>query len=312
MSNMVCNFAGVHFKNPIVMASGTFGFGKEYAKLYDISQLGGISGKGLTLHPKAGNAGVRVWETPSGMLNSVGLENPGVEAFLRDEAPYWETLDTARIVNLGGGSIEDYVTGAALITAHEQKLRDYGRSSIDMIELNISCPNVKEGGIAYGIQTETAREVVRQVRAATSLPLVVKLSPNAENIAQMAYMCEVEGADGVSLINTISGMKIDIKKRRSVFNNTYAGLSGPAIKPVALRMVHQVAQHVTIPIMGMGGIASANDVIEFIMAGASVIQVGTYNFMNLRAGEQLVAGISQFMEQEKIASLDEIRGIIKG
>ncbi|OPA74622.1 dihydroorotate dehydrogenase B catalytic subunit [Paenibacillus selenitireducens] len=310
MRNMACKLAGVHFKNPIVMASGTFGFGKEYTRLYDIQQLGGISGKGLTLQPKAGNTGIRVWETPSGMLNSVGLENPGVAAFLRDETPNWESLDTARIVNLGGGSIEDYVTGAELITEHENRLRRLGRSSIDMIELNISCPNVKEGGIAYGVQTETAREVVRQVRRATSLPLIVKLSPNAENIAGMAVMCEDEGADGVSLINTISGMKIDIKQRKSVFNNVYAGLSGPAIKPVALRMVHQVAQHVKIPIMGMGGIASAHDVIEFIMAGASVIQVGTYNFMNLRAGEQLVSGIMQFMEQENISSLDEIRGII--
>lgn len=310
MRNMACKLAGVHFKNPVVMASGTFGFGKEYAKLYDIQQLGGISGKGLTLQPKAGNAGIRVWETPSGMLNSVGLENPGIEAFLRDETPYWETLDTARIVNLGGGSIEDYINGAELITAHENRLRREGRNSIDMIELNISCPNVKEGGIAYGVHTETAREVVRQVRRATSLPLIVKLSPNAESIVGMAIMCEEEGADGVSLINTITGMKIDIRKRKSVFNNTYAGLSGPAIKPVALRMVHQVAQHVNIPIMGMGGISSPHDIIEFIMAGASVIQVGTYNFMNLRAGEQLVSGIQQFMEQENITSLDEIRGII--
>ncbi|WP_018755668.1 dihydroorotate dehydrogenase [Paenibacillus terrigena] len=310
MQNMACKIAGVPFKNPIVMASGTFGFGKEYAKLYDINRLGGISGKGLTLAPKAGNPGVRVWETPSGMLNSVGLENPGIDYFLKEEAPYWETLDTARIVNLGGGCIEDYRIGAELITAHEKKLREVGRCSIDIIELNISCPNVKEGGIAYGVQTETARQVVREVRQATSLPLVVKLSPNAENIAEMAYMCEVEGADGVSLINTISGMKIDTRLRKSVFHNLYAGLSGPAIKPIALRMVHQVAQHVKIPIMGMGGITTASDVIEFIMAGASVIQIGTYNFMNPRAGEQMTEGIKKWMEQENVSTLEEIRGIL--
>lgn len=311
MRNTACKIAGVHFQNPIVMASGTFGFGKEFAKLYDINQLGGISGKGLTLHPKTGNAGVRVWETPSGMLNSVGLENPGIEAFLAEEAPYWETLKPAKIVNLGGGCKEDYVLGAELITANEMMRRQQNRRAIDMIELNISCPNVKEGGIAYGIRTETAREVVRAVRQATTLPLIVKLSPNAESIVAMAVMCEEEGADGISLINTISGMKIDIHARKSVFNNVYAGLSGPAIKPIALRMVHQVAQQVQIPIMGMGGIASANDVIEFIMAGASAVQIGTYNFMELRAGEKLILGIERFMEQEGIHSLEEIRGIIR-
>jgi dihydroorotate dehydrogenase (NAD+) catalytic subunit len=179
-----------------------------------------------------------------------------------------------------------------------------------MIELNISCPNVKAGGMAYGIQTETAREVVRKVRAATSLPLVIKLSPNAEDIVGMAVMCEEEGADGVSLVNTFSAMKIDIYKRRSVFNNLYAGLSGPAIKPIALRMVHQVSKAVSIPVMGMGGICSGTDIIEFIMAGAAVTQIGTYNFTNLRAGEDLLQQIEQFMLAENISTLDEIRGIL--
>jgi dihydroorotate dehydrogenase (NAD+) catalytic subunit len=307
---MACKIAGVHFKNPVVMASGTFGFGQEYAKIYDINKLGGISGKGLTLQPKAGNRGIRVWETPSGMMNSVGLENPGVEMFLKEEMKFWETIEPAKIVNLGGGSIEDYVQGALRITEDTIERRKQGLHGVDLIELNISCPNVKQGGIAYGIKTEIAREVVREVRQATSLPLSIKLSPNAENIVEMAVMCEEEGAEAVSLVNTFSAMKIDVKRRKSVFENGYAGLSGPAIKPIALRMVHQVAKHVHIPIMGMGGIASSEDIIEFIMAGATVVQVGTYNFMNLRAGEELIDGVKAFMEQENIASLDEIRGIV--
>lgn len=310
MIDLSCNIAGIHFKNPIVMASGTFGFGQEYGKLYDINALGGISGKGLTLHPKEGNAGIRVYETPSGMLNSVGLENPGVERFLQEECPVWEKLDLVRIANLGGNTIEDYVEGARLIHQDSLKRTASNKQAIDMIELNISCPNVKAGGMAYGIKTEVAREVVRKIRETTSLPLVIKLSPNAEDIVAMAVMCEEEGADGVSLVNTFSGMKIDIKKRRSVFDNTYAGLSGPAIKPIALRMVHQVSKAVKIPVMGMGGITSATDVIEFIMAGAEVIQVGTYNFMNLRAGSELIHDLEQWMHNEKISSLAEIRGII--
>lgn len=309
MINTSAVIAGVSFKNPIVMASGTFGFGHEYGRLYDVSMLGGISGKGLTLQAKAGNPGIRVYETPSGMLNSVGLENPGIEAFLAKELPYWETLDTARIVNLGGNTLADYVLGAELIQ-RDADARGLAGKAVDMIELNISCPNVKEGGIAFGVKTPAAQEVVRAVRAATSLPLAVKLSPNAEDIAEMAVMCEAEGADAVSLINTISGMKIDIRRRRSVFNNLYAGLSGPAIKPVALRMVHQVSRRVSIPVIGMGGITSASDIIEFIMAGATVIQVGTYNFMNLRAGHTLVEELQQLMAEENISSLDEIRGIV--
>lgn len=310
MTNLRSTIAGVVFKNPIVMASGTFGFGKEYGNLYDINQLGGISGKGLTLHPKGGNDGIRVYETPSGMLNSVGLENPGVHSFLQEECPRWEKLDLARIVNLGGNTIQEYVEGAELIEQDDIQRRNEGRKAVDMIELNISCPNVKAGGMAYGIQTVTAREVVRQVRQATTLPLVVKLSPNAEDIVSMAVMCQEEGAEGVSLINTFSAMKIDVYKRRSVFNNLYAGLSGPAIKPIALRMVHQVSKAVTIPVIGMGGISSATDIIEFIMAGATVIQVGTYNFVQLRAGEQLLQDLQSFMLQENISSLDEIRGIL--
>jgi dihydroorotate dehydrogenase (NAD+) catalytic subunit len=310
MMDLSCKIAGIEFKNPIIMASGTFGFGQEYGKLYDINKLGGISGKGLTLNAKPGNEGIRVYETPSGMLNSVGLENPGVDRFLQEECPAWESLDLVRIANLGGNTIEDYVEGARLIHEDSLKRMATNKQAVDMIELNISCPNVKAGGMAYGIQTEVAREVVRKIRETTSLPLVIKLSPNAEDIVGMAVMCQEEGADGVSLVNTFSAMKIDIKKRRSVFDNTYAGLSGPAIKPIALRMVHQVCKAVTIPVMGMGGITNASDIIEFIMAGAEVIQVGTYNFMNLHAGTQLLHDLEAWMQAEKINSLDEIRGII--
>lgn len=310
MLNTTCKIAGVTFKNPVVMASGTFGFGKEYGAYYDLNRLGGISGKGLTLHPKEGNSGLRVYETPSGMLNSVGLENPGIRSFLQDECPRWESLDLARIVNLGGNTLQDYIDGAQLIEEDARKRGEAGHSAVDMIELNISCPNVKAGGLAYGIKTEIAREVVREIRAATTLPLMIKLSPNAEDLVSMAEMCEQEGADAISLINTFSAMKIDIYKRRSVFENLYAGLSGPAIKPIALRMVHQVCKAVNIPVMGMGGISSAEDIIEFIMAGASVIQVGTYNFINIRAGINLVDGLESFMRDQGITTLDEIRGIL--
>lgn len=310
MKSLACNVAGIEFKNPLVMASGTFGFGQEYAQYYDINQLGGIASKGLTLHPRPGNEGTRIWETASGILNSVGLENPGVDAFLQEEMKFWEKIEPVKIANLGGSTIEDYVLGALKITKDAEDRRKLNRPAVDMIELNISCPNVKEGGMAFGIRTEVAREVIREVRQVTSLPLAVKLSPNAENVVGMAVMCQEEGAECVSLVNTFSAMKIDIYERRSVFQNTYAGLSGPAIKPIALRMVHQVAQTVTIPVMGMGGISSSEDIIEFIMAGAAVVQIGTYNFMNLRAGEDLLNGLTAFMEKENINSLDEIRGII--
>jgi len=302
--------AGVRFKNPFIMASGTFGFGKEYSRFYDLNLLGGISGKGLTLHPKAGNKGTRVYETAAGMMNSVGLENPGVEAFLAGELDRMTAWDTAVLINLGGGTVEEYRAGAELIEADRlARVRD-NRRGADMIELNISCPNVKEGGIAFGIDTGEARKVVREVRRATKLPLAVKLSPGAKDIAEMAAMCEEEGADAVSLVNTFTAMKIDVRERKSVFANGYAGLSGPAIKPIALRLVHQAAKAVSIPVIGMGGISSAEDAVEFIMAGAHAVQVGTYNFVNLRAGAELTQGLRAFMEEEGIASLEEIRGII--
>ncbi len=300
MANLKVKFGKLELKNPVIMASGTFGFGKEYNEIYDIEKLGGISSKGLTLEKRDGNNGMRVWETPSGMMNSVGLENPGVQGFIDNELQFFKELDTTRIANLGGGTLEDYVQGAKLLN----------NQPVDMIELNISCPNVKAGGMAFGIKTEVAREVVRAVRAVTDLPLVVKLSPNAEDIVGMAKVCEEEGADGVSLVNTFKAMAIDINKKKPVFENVYAGLSGPAIKPIALRMVHEVCKNVNIPVMGMGGISNAKDAIEFIMAGATCIQIGTANFINPKIGLEIIDGIESFMNEQGIESLDEIRGII--
>ena len=286
MANLRVKFGKIDFKNPVVMASGTFGFGKEYNEIYDIQKLGGVSSKGLTLEKRDGNTGMRVWETPSGMMNSVGLENPGVQGFIDNELQFFKDLDFVRIANVGGGTLEDYIKGVELLN----------NQPIDMIELNISCPNVKAGGMAFGIKNEVAREVVREVRSITDLPLVIKLSPNAEDIVGMAKVCEEEGADGVSLVNTFKAMAIDINKRKPVFENVYAGLSGPAIKPIALRMVHEVSKNVDIPVMGMGGITSAKDAIEFIMAGSTCIQVGTANFINPKIGLEIIDGIEKFME----------------
>ena len=300
MANLRVKFGKIDFKNPVVMASGTFGFGKEYNEIYDIQKLGGVSSKGLTLEKRDGNTGMRVWETPSGMMNSVGLENPGVQGFIDNELQFFKELDLVRIANVGGGTLEDYIKGVELLN----------NQPIDMIELNISCPNVKAGGMAFGIKNEVAREVVREVRSITDLPLVIKLSPNAEDVVGMAKVCEEEGADGVSLVNTFKALAIDIHKRKPVFDNVYAGLSGPAIKPIALRMVHEVSKNVDIPVMGMGGITSAKDAIEFIMAGSTCIQVGTANFINPKIGLEIIDGIEKFMKAEGIKILDEIRGIL--
>lgn len=300
MINLECKIGNVTFKNPIIMASGTFGFGREYNEFYDVGKLGGISSKGLTLEKRDGNNGMRVYETPSGMMNSVGLENPGVKGFIENELEFFKSLNTVKIVNLGGSTIEDYVESAKLLNEQE----------IDMIELNISCPNVKAGGMAFGIKTEVAREIVKEVRKVVTLPLIVKLSPNAEDIVSMAKACEEEGADAVSLVNTFKAMAIDIKNKKPVFENVYAGLSGACIKPIALRMVHEVCKNVNIPVIGMGGIMNAEDVIEFIMAGATCVQLGSVNFVNPRIGEEILVDLEKFMTENNIKSLDEIRGVI--
>ena len=297
--NLSVNIVGISFKNPVIAASGTFGFGEEYNELYDVGCLGGICSKGLTLHPKDGNEGIRVWETASGMMNSVGLQNPGVEYFIANEIPLMRRFGNVLIANMGGHSLEDYITGATMLSA----------ADIDMLELNISCPNVKSGGMAFGIKADIAHNVVKEVRAVCNKPLIVKLSPNAENILEMAKACENAGADALSLVNTFQAMAIDIHKRKPVFNNVYAGLSGAAIKPIALRMVHSVCKQVHIPVIGIGGIYTAEDVLEFMMAGASAVQIGTVNFNDPLAGRNVLEELSALCQREVITDINEIKGI---
>lgn len=292
------NICGITFKNPVIAASGTFGFGVEYSDFYDISKLGGISSKGLTINKKEGNDGIRVFETHGGMLNSVGLQNPGVEAFINVELPKMRNFNTVIIANLGGGTMEEYIKGAALLDAVD----------VDMIELNISCPNVKSGGMAFGIKSKIAYQVVSEVKKVCNKPLMVKLSPNAEDIVEMAYSCCEAGADSLSLINTLKGMAIDIRKRTPIFNNVFAGLSGPAVKPVALRMVYEVSRAVNVPVIGLGGICTGLDALEFIMAGAAAVQVGTANFIKPDICLDIIDEIEEFMIKENIKSIYEIRG----
>ncbi|GFZ31579.1 dihydroorotate dehydrogenase [Clostridium zeae] len=294
------NINGIDFKNPIIAASGTYGFGEEYGDFYDVGILGGISSKGLTLNSRQGNDGIRVFETEAGMMNSVGLQNPGVDSFITEVLPKMRLLNTNIIANLGGSTVEDYEKGA-------EKL---DKTDIDMIELNISCPNVKSGGMAFGIKAEVAYDVVSKVRKVTKKPLMVKLSPNAEDIVEMALSCAKAGADSLSLINTVKGMAIDINKRKPVFNNTFAGLSGPAIKPIALRMVYEVSKAVDIPVVGLGGIMNANDAIEFLMAGAKAVQIGTVNFVNPTAAPEIIEEIEKFLKAQGIKNINEIIGII--
>lgn len=294
------NINGIDFKNPVIAASGTFGFGAEYNEFYDVGMLGGISSKGLTINPKEGNDGIRVVETASGMMNSVGLNNPGVDAFIKNELPHMESLGTNILANVGGGCFEDYA----------QAIEKINNTNVQIIELNISCPNVKAGGMAYGIKSEVAYEFVKEMKKIAKKPLMVKLSPNAENIVDMALKCEEAGADSLSLINTLKGMAIDPYKRKPVFNNVYAGLSGPAVKPVALRMVNEVAKAVNIPVIGLGGICSGIDAIEFMMAGASAVQIGTVNFTNPLAGKEIIEEMEAFCIEQGIKDINEIVGII--
>lgn len=300
MNKLAVEFAGVSFKNPVVMASGTFGFGREYNTLFPIEKLGGISSKGLTLHARSGNEGIRIWETPSGIMNSVGLENPGVEGFIRKDLDWVNSLDLVNIVNVGGHSMEDYIEAA----------ERFNKETLDILELNISCPNVKQGGMNFGVKTDMAQDVVRTIRKVCHHKMIVKLSPNAENIVDLAKACEAEGADGISLVNTFLAMAIDIKKKRPVFDNGYAGLSGPAMKPIALRMVHQVCKAVQIPVMGMGGICTWQDAVEFIMAGAAVIQIGTATFMKPDKALDVIAGLEHYCAENKLQNISEIRGIV--
>ena len=298
MSDLHVDFLGKRLAGPVIPASGTFGFGEEYADMFDLKVLGGICSKGLTLNGKYGNEGERLYETPAGLINSIGLQNPGVRHFIEHELPAMRALGPAVMANLGGSTVETYEEGARLLDA----------ADVGFIELNISCPNVKAGGIAYGVKAESAREVVSRVRKCTKKPLIVKLSPNAENITEMALACEEAGADGLSLVNTFQAMAIDIEKRRPVFDNVFAGLSGPAIRPIALRMVYQVCKAVKVPVVGLGGIATAEDALAFLMAGAAAVQVGTANFANPRACEDIARGMAAWMDAHGVKSLAEIRG----
>lgn len=290
----------IEFKNPIIAASGTFGFGLEYNQLYDVGMLGGISTKGLTLIPKQGNKGIRIYETASGMMNSVGLQNPGVEHFIKEELPEMQKLGTRIIANLGGSCEEDYIQGVELLSA----------TDVDMIELNISCPNVKAGGMAYGIKSSVAYDIVKKVKTHCLKPLIVKLSPNAESITDMAEKCVEAGADALSLVNTFKAMAVDIHKKKPVFENVYAGLSGAAIKPIALRMVHEVVQHVSVPVIGIGGIRTITDIIEFIMCGATAIQIGSANFSDPLIAGKLVIELEDYCQTNGFKNISEIRGII--
>ena len=299
MAELTTNLLGFQMNSPIIGASGTVGYGVEYEDLADFSKIGGISGKGLTLHGQFGNKGERLWETPSGLINSIGLQNPGVQHFIDVELPEMLTLKkqygTVVIANLGGHSEEEYVEGAALLND----------SAVDIIELNISCPNVKEGGMAYGVKAEAATRMVRDV---CKKPLMVKLSPQAENIPDMCKAVEAAGADAISLTNTFQACAIDLEKRRPVFNNIFAGLSGPAVRPIALRMVWQAVGAVQIPVVGLGGIATGRDALEFIMAGAAAVQVGAANFANPKAMETIADEMAAWMDAHGVASLEEIRG----
>jgi len=292
---------GITLKNPVIAASGTFGFGAEYGDFFDVGRLGGISTKGLTLHPREGNPGLRVWETAAGMMNSVGLQNPGIPAFLERELPRMRTLGTAVIANVGGGDLEEYVEGVRLLSSAE---------GVDVIELNISCPNVHEGGMAFGIKCDVAAGVVAAVRRVCSKPLMVKLSPNAEDITAMSVACERAGADAVSLVNTYKALAIDIRSRKAVFDNVTAGLSGPCIKPIALRMVWEVAHAVHIPVVGIGGITTWQDALEFIMAGATAVQVGTATFVQPTAMQGIVDGLERYCATEHLTSLSTVCNIL--
>lgn len=292
------------FKNPVIAASGTFGFGKEYNEFYDISILGGVSSKGLTLEPRKGNEGIRITETPSGIMNSIGLENPGVRAFLKSELEFMNSKDIVVIANVGGSDLESYVEAVKLIDEHSKT-----NKGIDIIELNISCPNVKQGGMAFGINACDAEFITKEIRKNTNLPLVVKLSPNANNLVEVAKAVESAGADGLSLVNTFNALDIDINSKKATFNNIYAGLSGPAIMPIALRMTRDVTKNVKIPVIGMGGIQNAEDAIKFIMAGATLVQFGTASFMNPMAGYDIVKGMEDYFKIEN-TTITEIRGVI--
>jgi dihydroorotate dehydrogenase (NAD+) catalytic subunit len=299
--NSSVNLAGVTLKNPVLTASGTFGSGMEFSRFVDLNKLGGVVTKGVSVVPWEGNATPRVAETASGMLNAIGLQNPGIDVFLSRDLPFLKPFDTAKIINVCGHTEEEYL-GAV------EKLND---SIADILEINISCPNVKAGGITFGTDPVMVEKITKAIKNISRKPVFMKLSPNVTDITEIARAAEAGGADGISLINTLMGMKIDIQRRKCLLANKTGGLSGPAIKPVAVRMVYQVSKCVSVPLIGMGGIASAEDAIEFMMAGATAVSVGTANFRNPRVTEEIVSGIETFMRENHIDDIREIIGCVE-
>lgn len=293
--------AGVELKNPVMTASGTFGSGMEYSKFVDLNRLGAVVTKGVANVPWAGNPTPRVAETYGGMLNAIGLQNPGIDVFLDRDVPFLQKYDTKIIVNVCGKTVEDYL----------EVVEKLGDAPVDMLEINVSCPNVKEGAIAFGQKADCLFDITSKIRAKAKQPVIMKLSPNVTDIAEMARAAQAGGADAVSLINTITGMKIDIHRRTFALKNKTGGLSGPAIKPVAVRMVYQASQAVKIPVIGMGGIASAEDAIEFILAGASAVAVGAMNFVNPYLTEEVVSGIEAYMKQYQVENLTDLIGAVR-
>ena len=298
--NMSVNIAGVEWKNPVTVASGTFGSGAEYSEFTDLNKLGAVTTKGVANVPWSGNPTPRVAEVYGGMLNAVGLQNPGIELFCKRDIPFLKQYDTKIIVNVCGHSTEEYV----------EVVKRLADEPVDLLEINISCPNVKEGGIAFGQDPKAVEAITREMKKYAKQPIIMKLSPNVTDITEMARAAEAGGADALSLINTITGMKIDVHRRKFVLANKTGGMSGPAIHPVAVRMVYQAAQAVNIPIIGMGGIMTAEDAIEMILAGATAISVGTANFVNPRATMEIVEGIEKYMEQYHVNDIKELIGAV--
>jgi dihydroorotate dehydrogenase (NAD+) catalytic subunit len=300
--NIRVNIGGIELRNPVMTASGTFGYAREFEKLIDLNRLGAIIVKGLSLEPSAGNPPPRIVETPCGMLNAIGLENVGLAAFVKEKLPFLKRLETPIFVNIYGKSVVEYAELAARLDDIED---------VSGIEVNISCPNVKSGGLAFGAYPDSASEVVNAIRDKTEKPMMVKLSPNVTDITQIARSVEAAGADSISLINTLTGMVIDIETRRPKLANITGGLSGPAIKPVALRMVWQVAQTVKVPVIGIGGIMTAKDALEFLIAGAVAVQIGTANFINPLATIDIIEGIEAFLIERQIDNLTDIIGTLE-
>lgn len=301
MADLSVNLAGLQMKTPVMTASGTFGFGTEFADFMDLNELGAVVVKGTTLHPRSGNQGVRIAETPAGMLNCIGLENPGSDVFINEILPKLREYDFPVIVNMSGSTVEEYGILAEKLSV----------DGVAALELNISCPNVKEGGLAFGTRPDSAAAVVRKVKAHTHLPVIAKLSPNVTDIVEMAKAVEGAGADIISMINTLLGMVIDTRTWKPVLGNVVGGLSGPAVKPVAVRMVWQVAQAVNVPIIGMGGITTAQDAIEFLLAGASAVSIGTANFVNPAVAMEVTRGINDYLDARGLASVQDLIGQVK-